>query len=208
MAELKVIAWDFDGVLNRNIVDGRFLWADTFEADLGQSLASFQQHVFGGDFDDVITGRVDLRDRVASWTDSVGFAAGPDAVLDYWFAKDSLPDPAMLGLMRTAAQHGLRQVIATNNEARRARYIEHEMGYGARVERIFASGRIGVRKPDLAYFRHISDYLQVDPACILLIDDVEENVHQAAASGWKSFLFDEDSRGRLEHYLAEQLPAV
>jgi putative hydrolase of the HAD superfamily len=205
MAELQVIAWDFDGVLNRNVVDGRFLWADTFEADLGQSHESFQRHVFGGDFDDVITGRVDLRDRVASWTKTVGFADGPDALLAYWFAKDSLPDPAMLGLMQTLSQQGIRQVIATNNESRRARYIEDEMGYGARVEHVFASGRIGLRKPDPAYFRHVSDCLSVAPGRILLVDDVEENTRQARASGWKSFLFNADTRGQLRRYLAEHL---
>jgi putative hydrolase of the HAD superfamily len=205
MAELKVIAWDFDGVLNQNIVDGRFLWADTFEADLGQSLSSFQHHVFGGDFDDIMTGRVDLRDRVASWTNAVGFADGPDALLAYWFAKDSLPDPAMLRLMQIMSQRGVRQVITTNNEARRARYIEDEMGYGARVERVFASGRIGLRKPDPAYFRHVSDCLKVEPESVLLVDDVEENVKQAAALGWKSFLFKTDTKRQLRRYLVERL---
>jgi putative hydrolase of the HAD superfamily len=205
MTGLKVIAWDFDGVLNQNIVDGRFRWAETFEADLGQSHALFQRHVFDREYDDVITGRVDLRDRVASWATAVGFADGPDALLAYWFAKDNLPDPAMLDLMQIMAAHRIRQVIMTNNETRRARYIEDEMGYAARVEHVFASGRIGLRKPDPAYFRHVSDWLRVAPESILLIDDVEANVRQAAALGWKSFLFNADTAGQLRGYLAEHL---
>lgn len=29
----KIIVWDFDGVLNANIVAGRFVWGDTLMAD-------------------------------------------------------------------------------------------------------------------------------------------------------------------------------
>ena len=43
---IKAIAWDFDGVLNRNIVDGRFVWADTLEDDLGISVAALQKGIF------------------------------------------------------------------------------------------------------------------------------------------------------------------
>ena len=31
---LRVVAWDFDGVLNRNIENGVFAWSRQFEADL------------------------------------------------------------------------------------------------------------------------------------------------------------------------------
>jgi putative hydrolase of the HAD superfamily len=205
MTGLKAIAWDFDGVLNENVVDGRFVWADTFEVDIGMPFASFRSHIVSDDFDSVLTGRVDLRDRVESWTKSVGFAAGPDALLDYWFAKDSLPNPAMLALMQVAAQRGVRQVIATNNDQRRARYIENEMGYGARVERVFASGRMGIRKPDPAYFQQIANWLDLAPDSILLVDDLKRNVDQAAAQGWRSFLFNHDTKEHFRGFLLNQL---
>ena len=40
----KLIAWDFDGVLNANVQNGVFKWMTTFEQDTGlpiDSLASF-----------------------------------------------------------------------------------------------------------------------------------------------------------------------
>ena len=40
MANIKVIAWDFDGVLTSNVVDGRFIWADDFEAAQREALES------------------------------------------------------------------------------------------------------------------------------------------------------------------------
>jgi putative hydrolase of the HAD superfamily len=194
-----VVAWDFDGVLNRNVADGQFLWAKDFEADLRQSLLMFNRHVFDANFGDVITGREDLRDRVESWAKAVGFAGGPDALLAYWFAKDSFPDPSMLEIIKALSGHGVRQVIATNNESRRASYIENEMGYAALVEHVFSSGRMGVRKPDPAFFTLVAERLDAEPHDMLLIDDAKENVDQAARHGWRSIHFTggaADSLGR------------
>ncbi|MBM7070264.1 HAD family hydrolase [Actibacterium sp. 188UL27-1] len=185
----KVIAWDFDGVLNNNMVDGQFLWSRTFEADLGQSLDAFTQFVFRDRFDLIITGQEDLHDRLTRWADSVGYDGGADGVLRYWLSKDALPDPAMLDLMDRATAQGLRQVIATNNETRRAAYMEMDMGFGARIEHLFASGRMGVKKPDPAFFHHITQTLDVSPADMLLIDDHPPNVQSAQELGWQAFLF-------------------
>ncbi len=192
-----VVAWDFDGVLNRNIVDGRFVWANTFEADTGHTLKGFTDTVFAEGFNDIITGRTDLRDRVHDWANKVDYAPGADALLAYWFEHDALPDPDVGLMMDALCELGVRQVIVTNNEIRRARYIEREMGFGTRVERVFASGRMGVRKPDPAYFAHVTDVLDVEPERVLLIDDHPDNVAAAAACGWQAFHFTDVTRDRL-----------
>ncbi len=201
MTDIKVIAWDFDGVLTRNIVDGRFIWADDFEADTGQSREIFEEFIFGRDLDAILTGRQDLRDRVEAWAKSVGYAPGPDALLEYWFKKDAILDPMTLGLMDRIAQKGLRQVLTTNNENRRATYIENHLGFGARVEHIFASGRMGVAKPDTEYFRSVSTKLQVGANEILFIDDLAENISAAKAFGWQTMHFTDNTRDKLEGLL-------
>lgn len=194
---LTCIAWDFDGVLNRNIVDGRFVWADQFETDFNQSLEVFTQTIFGNDFDAVITGREDLCDRVQAWIETVGADHTPNAVLDYWFSRDALPDPEVLKLMDAAAAKGLRQVILTNNEARGSQYIEDQMGFSARVERLFSSGRIGLRKPEPAIFLHVTDSLGLAPGEMMLVDDLERNVEAARAKGWQGFWFTDATRDGL-----------
>jgi len=201
MTVTKVIAWDFDGVLTRNIVDGRFIWADDFEADTGQSREVFEDFIFGRDLDSILTGRVDLRDRVEAWAKSVGYSPGPDALLEYWFKKDARLDPMTLGLMDRIAQKGLRQVLATNNENRRTTYIENQLGFGNRVEHIFASGHMRVAKPDTEYFRTITTTLKVDPDEILFIDDLTENIIAAKAFGWQTMHFTEETRNTLEGLL-------
>ncbi len=192
-----VIAWDFDGVLNRNIVDGRFVWADRFEVDIGHSLDGFEKAIFRNNFDDVITGKVDLRNRLNEWARSVGYVGGVDALLEYWFENDALPDPEVGAVMDTLNDRGFRQVIVTNNESRRATYIEGEMGFGERVERVLSSGRMGVRKPAAAFFALVTETLEVEPGQMLLIDDCPKNIPAAISSGWRAFHFTGDTRHEL-----------
>lgn len=189
MSKPAVIAWDFDGVLNRSIKDGVFQWSKTFDADLGQSIGDFSQFVFRDRFDRIITGQEDLRDRLAAWADKVGFEGGADRIMAYWFDRDALTDPEMLTLMDLATDQGIRQVIATNNENRRATYIETTMGFGPRIEHMFASGRMGVKKPDPQFFHQITDRLSVSPENMLLVDDHPPNVAAAKSLGWRTFLF-------------------
>lgn len=189
MIDVDCVVWDFDGVLNRNMVDGRFVWQEDFERDIRQSLESFQEAIFTDTFPEILRGRIDLLGHVAAWTESVGYAPGAAAILDYWFAKDARPDPRMLENMERLAAAGLQQAIATNNEARRTAYIEQEMGFGRRVEAIFSSGRLGCAKPDREFFDTVREVLGTAAERLLLIDDSAANVAAAEALGWQAFLF-------------------
>ncbi|WP_171209895.1 MULTISPECIES: HAD-IA family hydrolase [unclassified Ruegeria] len=208
MASDTVIAWDFDGVLNQNIRDGVFLWAQQFEEDLGQSLDVFTKHIFRNDFDRIITGQEDLRDRVAEWATMVGFAPGANTLLDYWFRKDALPDPAVTDTLDAISRNGVRQVIATNNESRRVSFIEREMGFAKRVDRVFSSGRMGVRKPQPEFYAKVTETLRVSPDQMLLVDDYAASIEAARDAGWRAYLFNDETRGDiLESLRAEFLNA-
>ena len=194
---IKVVAWDFDGVLNRSWAEGAETWARDFEAVTGASLQSYYEHVFADGFHRIIAGREDVLDRVSSWVSKVGGRIGPEELLAWWFAKDARPDPETIELMEILAKRGTRQVIATNNEARRTAFIRDQMGFGARVEMIFASGHMGVMKPEPTYFAHIVETLEVAPSDLLLIDDREANVEAAVKAGWQAFHFTIETRGQL-----------
>lgn len=204
MTPNTVVAWDFDGVLNQNICDGVFLWAQHFEQDLGQSLDVFTNHVFRNDFDRIITGQEDLLDRVAEWVEMVGFAPGADAVLDYWFHKDALPDPDVLDVLDAISRQGVRQVIATNNETRRVTFIERDMGFLDRVDCVFSSGRIGFRKPHFGFYKHVTDALNIAPDQMLLVDDYRASVDAARKAGWRAYFFSEDTKDEVLGLLRDE----
>lgn len=201
MTRIKVVAWDFDGVLTRNVVDGRFIWADDFEADIGHSRAIFDDYVFGRDLEALLSGKEDLRDRVEGWAKLVGYEPGADALLEYWFTKDANLDPEMQNLMARVAHRGIRQVITTNNEARRTAYLEDKLKLGDLVEHVFASGRLGVAKPNSKYFEAVSTTLDTEPAEIFFVDDCPINIEAAKEFGWQVMHFTDDTRGDLETLL-------
>jgi putative hydrolase of the HAD superfamily len=194
-----LIVWDFDGVLNRNFVDGRFVWLDGIEHDLGIHKTRFQDAVFGsGMIQDVMRGALDLRDVVADWLASERHSLSPDAFLDYWFTHDARADTQVLGWL---AGTPTRHVIGTNNEARRAAYIETQMGFSDMVEHIFASGRMGLAKPDPKFFAKIEAWSGVAPCRILMIDDTLANIEACQRLGWSGFHFTEHTRHALPTYL-------
>ncbi len=194
-APFDLIAWDFDGVLNANVVDGRFIWADNLEADLGVSHDAFVDFTFkSGRIRDIVRGDLDLHQVMTTWLADQGSPVSADAFLDYWFEKDAHPDAEVIGwLQATPARH----IIGTNNEARRAGYIENVMGFGDLVERVFASGRMGLGKPDPAFYQAITDWSGVPPERSLFIDDHGPNIAAADNLGWTGFHFTPESRAGL-----------
>lgn len=201
---VQVIAWDFDGVLNSNIEQGVFAWSRNFEQDLGLSLQSFSSYLFAGRFQKAMVGQACLVELVTEWAEANAAAGRAAEILDYWFERDALPDHRTLALFEPLKARGVRHVMATNNEIHRTSYIETTMGFGERMERIFAAGRMGIAKPDTDYFGHIEAELQVAPEGLLLVDDMEENVAAARRRGWQAFHFTEGAHDLLERTLGLQ----
>lgn len=192
LSTIELIAWDFDGVLNRNIVNGEFIWSRHLERDWGVPVAGFQEWFFGsGRFQPLLTGQIDFLELLNEWIADHGHEIEAEAFMAYWFESDDLPDPDMVALTGTLPQ---RQVIATNNEARRAAYISGPAGWGARVDGIFAAGPMGVAKPDQGFFDIIENWAGVDAGRILLVDDSRANVEAALSRGWQAFFFTEETR--------------
>ncbi|WP_018147971.1 HAD-IA family hydrolase [Henriciella marina] len=188
MANYKLIAWDFDGVLNANVTDGVFQWMTTFEADTGLPINSLASYLFSGRFQRAMVGEADLHELVGDWAAEHGVPHRAGEVIDYWFDKDHIPDEKTLTIVQKARAAGIMNVIATNNEVHRADWIEQQ-GFGEHMHRVFAAGRMRLAKPDLAYFAHIEDALGFTGKDVILVDDMEENVAAARQHGWDAFHF-------------------
>lgn len=196
---MKLVAWDFDGVLNRGFQGGFHLWQATFEADLGVSARAFNDFIFTeANFSAVLTGKRDLLDLLGDYVATHDVPHAAQDVLDYWLVKDANADEEVLDWVRACALPG---VIATNNEKHRADFIWHRMGFSARMRRIFASGPLGVKKPDGGFFQAIEAWSGLAPSDILLVDDADKNIEAAAARGWQVFHFTDETRAGLPEVL-------
>ncbi|MEO0551066.1 MAG: HAD-IA family hydrolase [Pseudomonadota bacterium] len=198
---VQVIAWDFDGVLNNNIENGQFVWSKTFEQDLGLSHDAFASYLFKGRFHEAMAGKADLRQLVSDWLSDQVTRHSADDILHYWFHRDARPDDRVLAMTERLAERGLINIMATNNEVHRTAFIERDMGFGDRMDHIFAAGRMGKVKPQLSYFEHIQETLNLPPGAFLLIDDIAENTDAAERAGWLAHHHKEGAYERLEDIL-------
>ena len=203
VSTVDTIVWDFDGVLNRNFVDGQYIWKDGFEAEFGHSMETFNEIVFNDKDAEVRVGQMSLLDVLSDWAGTVGYQGDLRNILEFWFQNDYHLDDRVLTMLAASKRSNLRNVMGTNNEAMRTQFIAEDLGFADRMDRIFASGLMGVAKPDEAFFDMVSDELAVEPDEMMLIDDSAENIEAADASGWQVHWFDGQDYDGLEAKLKE-----
>ena len=128
------------------------------------------------------------------------------AILD---ARDSLrPDDAFIRFIRDlqAEFQGTLRIFAMSNisapdyAVARAKSAEWDI-----FERVFTSEAVGMRKPDLCFFKFVLDEIKVKPTSVVFVDDKSENVLAARSLGINGIVFDDVQRVRqsLRHFTGE-----
>jgi putative hydrolase of the HAD superfamily len=96
-----------------------------------------------------------------------------------------------LGILKELAASGNYMLGCLNNEAREPNeHRFHKFGLRQYFEVALSSCYVGLRKPKDAIYRRTLDILGVPANRILFIDDRQENVAAAAASGMKTIRFE------------------
>ncbi|TWP49654.1 HAD family phosphatase [Lentzea tibetensis] len=112
---------------------------------------------------------------------------GGDPVVEQGLLKrmfgSATPDPAMVGLVRKARAAGLHTALLSNSWGE---------GYPADLlvelfDTVVISGRIGMRKPDEAIYRHTVDQIGLPAERSVFFDDMPVNVEAAKAVGMHAF---------------------
>lgn len=188
---LDAAVFDFDGVLNRNYDQAGFFWSRRLMDDHGVAGEDFARAFFGESFNDLLTGKADLKARLEALLPTLGCATPADSFMDYWFANDLAPCPDALRIVGDLRARGLRCVVGTNNERHRADFLwENLLKHHA--DHMYAAGPMGVAKPDARFFTMVREDLIAkgwgctDPARLVLVDDIEANVIAARAAGWQA----------------------
>ena len=108
--------------------------------------------LFGTAWADVITGRRDIRDALSDALRELGWAMGVEAVLRCWFEKDFVVDPIVVEAARAWASEGVPLALVSNQEARRARYLEERLGTLLPIRAVAFSGDLGLVKNDPDFY--------------------------------------------------------
>ena len=180
---------DVDGVLvNGRPSDGRH-WATGLEADLGLRFDVLRDVFFKEHWEDIVTGRADLRERLTVCLSRIAPKLTADQVLAYWLRHDARLDRQLLNDLTALRRSGTPVHLATNQEHERARYLLDTLGLASQIDGCHYSAAIGHRKPTREFFAAVVARVNLAPSELLLIDDAKENVRAAAEAGWNTVLW-------------------
>jgi putative hydrolase of the HAD superfamily len=111
-------------------------------------------------------------------------------------ASWSAVDATMLALVEELAASGRRIALLSNIPEELAAHYEERHPWLQHFEIRAFSCRIGHAKPDPDAYRWCQDALCIEPDRLLLVDDRQDNIRAAAATGMRGHLFTTPTRLR------------
>ena len=184
---------DVDGVLvDGRPEDGRH-WTTSLEEDFGFTRDAIQERFFTPYWEDIVLGRAGLMEPLTTALQEIAPHVSAAQFVSYWFAKDSRLVETFLPEFAFARSQGQRVYLATNQEHLRAAYLMETLGLAKHVDGIFYSARLGVMKPDPAFFTKVQAAVGLRGEELLLIDDRRENTEAALKAGWQTLDWTKDS---------------
>jgi putative hydrolase of the HAD superfamily len=149
-----------------------------------------------------LTGKGDLREELVGILERRGRTCTADDILAVWYRIEV--DERMLTIVDRVRAAGVVTALATNQQSYRGTYIKENLPYDEHFDHQFHSYEIGLAKPDPAYFTHIVESLDVEPAEAVFVDDVLANVRGAESAGLNAVHFARtDTYGHLRCRLRE-----
>ena len=155
---------------------------------------------------EVLTGRQSLLTALERTLPAMGYRGSPLAVVSYWLGRDSHLNFQLLDVIRKLRRVSRgRLYVATNQEHMRAFHLWNRLGMETMFDDIFYSARLGVLKPDAAFFERITAIIGPQDQPPLLFDDSEPVIEGARAFGWEAVLYDELADCVSHPWIAETL---
>lgn len=107
--------------------------------------------------------------------------------------------PGMLTALHCLRLAGFQTAICTNNFYDDAGMMDGIMGALAPlVDNVFESCKLGVRKPELRMFEHVTSEMRTAPEKVVFLDDIGSNLKAAAQHGWQTVKVEQsDVSGRI-----------
>jgi putative hydrolase of the HAD superfamily len=138
---------------------------------------------------DCVEGRVELLDLLPGFLKQWGWTGSPEAFVETWLSVENAPNAEVLDVVATIRAQGMPCFVASTQERLRARYIEHDMGFGRLFDGLFFSCDVGFAKPKPGFYAALAQSVGVPGRELLFFDDAPANVEGAQVAGWNAHLF-------------------
>ena len=206
----RALIFDVDGVLVHGFhhnPDHVRRWDTTLAADMGVDPLRFTaEFIFDIFVKKVVTGHMSVITALEQRLPSLGYRGSPMAFLDYWLEHDSVLNQPLLDLIdRLRATADIKLYVATNQEHIRATWLWSHLGLARQFDDMFHSARVGVRKPDPAFFDFIAARIGPQAEPPLFFDDTPKVIDGARRAGWEAVLFNTIDDAAGHPWIAERL---
>jgi putative hydrolase of the HAD superfamily len=175
---LRAVWFDADGVVQAAAVG----WREEL-ARLCQDrhrIEEFLADVFAAERP-CLTGQGDFADALVEVLERWESTASLEEALKVWTLIQ--PDAAVLAVVSSVRDGGLRAGLATNQQNRRAAFMTETLGYGDVFDDLLYSCVVGHAKPDPDYFLRCLDRTGLAGGEVLFFDDHPANVAAARDAG-------------------------
>ena len=206
----RAVFFDVDGVLIHGMharPDLTRRWDANLLVDMGVDPKRFvDEFIFDIFVKKVVTGEMSVIDALERRLPSLGYKGSPVAFHHYWLINDSeLNQPLLDGIRLLKSKSDIRLFIATNQEHLRASWLWSHLGLHELFDDMFYSARVGVRKPDPAFFDFAMSKIGPQSEPPLFFDDTPKVIDGARAAGWEAVLFNTVDDFSNHPWIAERL---
>lgn len=184
MPSRRVHIFDADGVVIRS-----WGFADVLEERYGITRHQTRSF-FKGPFRECLIGRASLRGALVPFLTEWGWPESVDEFVHLWMTSDDQPVDDLLAVVRDLREAGETCCLASNQEAVRADYLRHEMGFAKQFDALFFSCDLGLAKPDPEFFRTVNARLSSPDMAVFFWDDDLRNVQAAVEVGWQATVYE------------------
>lgn len=174
---IKHVLLDADGVM-QHLPGG---WSAALEAQLGVPAGDFLTAV-ALDEQPCLRGQGDFLEALRAQLEAFGFAVtARELHRSVWCSVRV--EPSSVALVHALRDAGCAVHLGSNQEARRAAYLTHDLGYDDLFDTCFFSCDLGAAKPEPEFFARVLDRLGCAAPEMLFVDDHEPNVEAARECG-------------------------
>jgi putative hydrolase of the HAD superfamily len=191
---IRCVAFDLDGVLIPSGPNFEYFDAERIKDSVQHNITPIQHittsvqfgEVFRGSYELAMLGKVDLFEVLPTVLEQLKWKGTVEEFALEWFQSCAEADPEALRIVRALLQRGVVCHVASNQDNRRAMFLDSQEWIQSLFDRHFFSCRMGVKKPGVDFFRAVQQEIALLPGDILFVDDKLENVEGAQACGWSA----------------------
>ena len=174
---IKHVLLDADGVMHQ-LPGG---WPAALEARLGVPAEEFLTAVVR-DEQPCLRGHGDFLEALHAQLAAFGFTVSARALHRAVWCSVHV-EPSSVELVHVLREAGYAVHLGSNQEARRAAYLTHDLRYAELFDTCFFSCDLGAAKPEPEFFAAVLDRLDCSAPELLFVDDHEPNVVAARECG-------------------------